>query len=239
MCVQAAENLCIIRGVKIAGSEQQDMGYLPLHWQSSTTNATYYSVIFQICETQMVIELISNTSHKLSSRGDSITKSKYDRMYMQGKAPHQYYGDWFTNDVNGDKPIVQLAKISHFTSDVERESAWFTQVLNATLIYKYDSATVKLRVFGFENLGISSIAQVHLVERPAAATAGEYKVSNFEATMNQAHAFGGKSKNKMGQQQQSLQSLVSSVYAFTMFEAFQRTDDAISCPSIYHSDAYC
>ena len=129
---------------------------------------------------------------------DSLLVSPYPRIFWDGKTPAEYYGSWYKHDILAPKPLVQLGKISHFTSDLERESAWFVAVLNATLRYEYNApdSSVKMRVFGFEQLGLSSIAQVHLVQRSDDATKGDYKVRDFEMTLNKAHAWGGNSKTK-------------------------------------------
>ena len=51
-------------------------------------------------------------------------------------------------------------------------------------------------MYGFENVGLSSIAQVHLVQRPDTETKGSYKVKDYEHTLNKAHQWGGNSKTK-------------------------------------------
>ena len=83
-------------------------------------------------------------------------------------------------------PFLKPVRISYASSDLDRDTAFYTGVLGATqnAAYTEPGAGSETKVFTVKS---SDAVQVHLVDRPGTSSKGQLSVKLFESYLNAAH----------------------------------------------------
>ena len=174
-------------------SAWQDAGeaFLPLSWVGEDATTKYYSIIKQVPNTQVIFELVSDVA-PTSSGGNNVTFIADDLVRVAASA----FEDNGASS-SGDAGILTPLAVSKGVSNMTAVDDYYTRIFKATLALeasatyatdhpllgkkavagKEGTSTALLHAYKLEGAAV----QIRFVERPAAATAGDFTVAAWEA----------------------------------------------------------
>jgi len=145
--------------------------FLALIWVDDAA-CTWYSLIAQVAKSQMIIEIVSNI------RPSSVTSFVADELQ---RLPAVVFK---RNNVSTVSPTLLTAlAISKGVSNLEDVAKFYEEEMFATPTHQSKQHGNELRTF---TLPHSSLV-VRLVERPASATTGAFKIADLEKAKHSAH----------------------------------------------------
>lgn len=163
---------------------------VPVEWEDTTNGKTYYSFLVQMPGSMVILEFMSGKQTKLPSKRYQAPYPRY--VFGKGATPESTFG--FVGDDGSSKPAVYAVRISHFSSDLERDSQYYDKALGATTVGSSSSSATKTLAVNFASQfpsgtsgGTEAYTQVHLVQRPTENTTGSLSVSGLEDVMNTCH----------------------------------------------------
>lgn len=161
---------------------------LALEWRDEVNNKTYFSLIVQVAESMMLIELMSARQTLLSKADTSLHSAPHPRyVFRLGEDPEHVFGDISTSC--GGKPMMHAARLSHYTSDVARDAIFYSKVFGRDVSNLFISPDgVHTLVLDFADMTTKpNHMQFHLVQRPPDASRGDLSVAELEQAMHAVH----------------------------------------------------
>ena len=158
---------------------------LAMEWRDQVNQKTYFSLQVQVAEAFAILEFMSERQTLLPARRYRAPQPRF--LFRKGESPRSVFGD-MTASASG-KPIMHMARISHYTSDVSRDASYYQQVLGRDVSTTLENEGVHALVLSFADItSAPNSAQLHLVQRPATNTSGALSVKQLEQAMNSVHA---------------------------------------------------
>jgi hypothetical protein len=158
---------------------------VPVEWQDTVNDKTYYSFLIQIPGSMVVLEFMSAVQSRLPSPRYRAPYPRY--VFAKGATPESTFGDLSAE-------ILYAVRVSHFSSDMARDKTYYSTVLGATTVDIGSAAEVKTLAVDFNSQFPSGTSgntkeytQVHLVERPISNTTGSLTIAGLEKVMNGCH----------------------------------------------------
>jgi hypothetical protein len=169
---------------------------IPLEWQDTQNNRTYYSFLVQMPGSMVVLEFMSAKQTLLPSPRYAAPHPRY--VFAKGATPESTFGvsglSHASSVGSSGQPQLYAVRISHFSSDIGRDTEYYSEVLGATTVASPSSDGVKTMAVDFASQFPSGTSgntpaytQVHLVQRDVGNTTGSLTVAGLEAVMNSCH----------------------------------------------------
>lgn len=146
--------------------------YLPLEWTGESGD-TYYSIIKQVPDSQIVLELVSDSKPSTSATWteDSLVR-----------VPDAAFSDNSCSSTSSG--LVTPVVVSKATSNMTAIEDYYTNILQGTNSLTSTSGLVTLKTFKLSGAAV----QIRFVERPATDTSGLFKVADWEEAKLKAFA---------------------------------------------------
>jgi len=159
----------------VVALQRDHVDFLVLRWMDDSGEPRY-SLIVQVSTSQLILELVSSTKPTSVS---SFVEENIQRL------PSHVFA---LNNVSTASPaiLVPLA-ISKGVSNISAVSKFYTEEMFAVETHSSTSESHILRTFSPQH----STLLVRLVQRPASATRGPFKLSDLEKAKHSAHAMAG------------------------------------------------
>ena len=160
------------------------VNYLPLHWTDQDTD--YYGIMVHVPTTQMVIEVMAKNSSatarvaahpKLLRMGASEQRASRSALAAGEKRLSSSSTDIFT-----------VVSVGRAASDLDALDEFYSNGMRCSTTLSVDDAGSGYSKRCYLWDAADATADVCFTKRPDSATAGSFKVSDFEAMLNSVHA---------------------------------------------------
>lgn len=155
---------------------------LALEWSDELNNRTFFSLIVQVAGSMVLLEFMSARQTLLPPR----QRAPHARFHFGlGEDPESIFGD-LSSDSDG-KFSMHAARVSHWTSDVDRDAAFYSHVFGRDISLLQTNGGARTLVLSFTDMTLApNHMQLHLVER--SRNDGGFGVTELETAMHAVHS---------------------------------------------------
>ena len=164
--------------------DEDGVNYMPIHWTDQDTD--YYGIMVHVPTTQMVIEVMAKNSSatarvaahpKLLRMGASEQRASRSALAAGEKRLSSSSTDIFT-----------VVSVGRAASDLDALDEFYSNGMRCSTTLSVDDAGSGYSKRCYLWDAADATADVCFTKRPDSATAGSFKVSDFEAMLNSVHA---------------------------------------------------
>ena len=160
---------------RLAVSHQAGVGYTALQW-TTVDGSTAYSIFVSVPNSMVVLELMGTS---LTATDSFLTVD--GARYSSSLPP-----SWHEDSLVAGRPSMTALKISYASTDVERDSVFYTKTLGATSVLdttaEVGDQTLSTKAFRFDNDDETNSVEIHFVgsASPAAPSLNPLTVAFYE-----------------------------------------------------------
>ena len=169
------------------------VNYLPLHWTDQASD--YYGIMVHVPTSQMIIEIMAKNSSSTARVAAHPKLLEMDEKEKRASRSALAYGEarlaarrarqslrGSNTTTTSDTDIFTVISVGRAATDLDALDEFYVNGMKTSTTLSVDSETYSKRCYLWDAAGAT--ADVCFTKRADAATAGTFKVSDFEDMLN-------------------------------------------------------